>query len=272
MRTALAFPVVALLLLLPRVAEAKAPDNRPEIIVQGDWKGASHEDIQQVLRSVADQLMVHCPARRLNNIIVTPCEGVPISLFKKGPHGEYQVMLSARGTFWAQYAYQFAHEMCHLLCNYDQRKTGKNLWFEECLCETSSLFVLGQLPAAWDKEPPYANWKSFAPAFAKYRAELLQPPERKLPENVTLNAWLNENLPVMRDERELTERSKRVAAQLVPLFDAHPEGWETLIWINRGENDADAEFKAYLQSWHDRLPAGQRPFVERLQAAFGFDK
>lgn len=248
---------------------AKPPENRPEIEVTGDWGGGSREDVTKVLQSVADQLLAHCPDRKLAKIIVSPSDDVPISLYKKGPNGEYRVQLSARETYWAQYAFQFAHEMGHILCNYDRRKAGVNLWFEECLCDTSSMFVLQKLKPAWEQEPPYPNWKGFAPAFAKYRDNLLKPDDRRLADGVTLPAWLKDNLIGMTKERELTARSKLVSGYLVPLFDEHPEGWQTLAWINLGEQDRDADFATFLQGWHDRLPEKHRPFVEKIQTLSG---
>ena len=252
-------------------AVAAPPANRPEIEVSGDWNGGSREDVTKVLQSVADQLMVRCPDRKLNKILVSPSDDVPITLYKKGPHGEYLVRLSARQTYWAQYAYQFSHEMGHLLCNCDRRKAGGNFWFEECLCETSSLFVMRELKSAWEKEPPYPNWKNFAPAFASYRTDLLKPEDRRLAEGVKLPDWLKENLMEMSNERVLTARSKLVSGYLVPLFDEHPEGWQTLAWINLGDKDHEADFKTYLQGWHDRVPEKQRPFVASIQSLFGYE-
>ena len=242
-------------------AVAAPPANRPEIEVTGDWKGGSREDITKVLQSVADQLMVRCPDRKLSKIIVSPSNDVPITLYRKGPNGEHLVRLSARQTYWAQYAYQFSHEMGHSLCNCDRRKVGANMWFEECLCETSSLFVMRELKSSWEKEPPYPNWKSFAPAFASYRADLLKPDDRRLAEGVKLPDWLNENLAEMSAERALTARSKLVSGYLVPLFDEHPEGWQSLAWINLVEKDHEADFKSFLQGWHDRVPEKHRSFV-----------
>ena len=55
-------------------------------------------------------------------------------------------------------AYQFAHEFCHILCNFDDDWKGNN-WFEETMCETSSLFVLRRLSKEWEERPPYPAWK-----------------------------------------------------------------------------------------------------------------
>jgi len=62
--------------------------------------------------------------------ILVEAKGGPIVLFRRGKNDEIFVRLDTGGYLWAQYSYQFAHEFCHILCRYDQDKTG-NKWFEE---------------------------------------------------------------------------------------------------------------------------------------------
>ena len=95
------------------LAPQKSDENKsrpPRIEVSGDWGGGSHEDVRAVLDSCAKNLLRYSPERQLGTILVRPREGVPITLDQKGPHGEHQVLLSARGSYWCQYAYQFSHE------------------------------------------------------------------------------------------------------------------------------------------------------------------
>src|SRR5450759_2591810 len=66
----------------------------------------------------------------------------PVTHFERGPSGEIRVELNVEGPYWAQFAFQFGHEMCHVLCEYGDYP-NPNKWFEETLCETASLFVLG---------------------------------------------------------------------------------------------------------------------------------
>ena len=64
----------------------------------------------------------------------------PIVLFKRGPRGGSS-LLNTSDRYWCQYAFQFAHEIGHILCRYkDGDSTNK--WFEETLCETASLYAL----------------------------------------------------------------------------------------------------------------------------------
>jgi hypothetical protein len=243
----------------------------PDIKVSGDWGEGSKQDVHAVLESCAENLLRYCPERRLKTIIVRPREGVPISLFDKGPAGEYQVLLSAHDTYWSQYAYQFAHELCHLLCNYDKRKTGRNLWFEESLCETSSMFTMRKMAIAWKTKPPYENWKGFSEHLDQYVDKLLAPPARRLPPDRTMAGWFREHEASLEQQRGITVDSQLVAVYLLPIFEDEPTGWESLTWINLGPHDAEVDLRVYLQLWKERVPERHRAFIGKIQKLFGFE-
>lgn len=66
-------------------------------------------------------------------------------MFKRGG-GEHIIFLNAKENYWCQWVYQFAHEYCHHLI--DGTLTGEwsnLLWFEETICELSSLYNLNKM-------------------------------------------------------------------------------------------------------------------------------
>lgn len=72
--------------------------------------------------------------------IVLPTEGAPMCS-KVGE--EHIIFLNAKENYRCQWVYQFAHEYCHHLI--DGTLTGEwsnLLWFEETICELSSLYNL----------------------------------------------------------------------------------------------------------------------------------
>jgi hypothetical protein len=243
----------------------------PRIVVSGDWGGGSHEDVRAVLDSCAKNLLCYSPERQLGTILVRPREGVPITLDQQGPHGEHQVLLSARGAYWCQYAYQFSHELCHILSNYDRRKRGRNLWFEEALCETSSMFTMRRLAIDWKANPPYPNWRGFAPSFDQYVDALLAPRDRRLPPDRTLPQWFREHEETLVRQDGLTTDSKLVAVYILPLLEDEPQSWEALTWINLDQHDADVDFRGYLRGWKQRVPERHRAFIAKIQRLFSLD-
>jgi hypothetical protein len=239
--------------------------------VEGDGWGASKEDIEKVISSAAEQIFPLFPGRTLKPIIVTRGRIVPITLDQKGPAGEWQVKLATGGTFWAQYTYQFAHELCHVLSNCDQHRRGKQQWFDETLCETSSLFVLSKMHKAWSDHPPYSNWKDWGVHFDEYLNALLAERARRLPPDQTMGQWIKAVLPELVNEHQVTSHSKLVATYLLPIFQDEPEGWEALNWYGTaGEKDQELDFELYLRSWKTRVPEKHKAFVGKIQKLFGY--
>ena len=135
-----------------------APKQLPDIRVQASAFGnATPADIAVVLRSAASELFRYCPHTHLDGIDVYYRSDHPEIDSKRTPGGRIAMALSARDTHWAQYSFQFAHEFCHALANYanSSQQTipdtpNPNLWLEESLCETSSLFALRAMSSTWE--------------------------------------------------------------------------------------------------------------------------
>ncbi len=266
------------LLLLPFLCAAAAggapdADRPPElrITVVGDWGEAPRENVEKLLRSAAGELARQVPDRTLPAIIVSPGEGSPITLFDKAPGGETQVRLTARGLFWSQYVYQFSHELGHVLCNYEKRSAGGNAWFEEAVCETSSLFVLRRLAVTWQKDPPYENWRGFAPRMDDYANAILARRDRRLAPDTTMPQWYRARQQELRKQEHPTADSMLVAAYLLPLFEDEPNGWQALAWLNQDKSDGQKDFEGYLRAWHGRTPEQHKAFIVKIMRLFGFE-
>src|SRR5882672_843798 len=170
MRMACFFTILSAVLTAAPAAEkpstAAAPPELKMRMVKEGWGDASPTDAEKVLRSAAKQVLANFPGAKLEPIQVQP-DGGPITLFRRAKDGSIIVKLNTSGRLWAQYSFQFGHELCHIMCGFDDNDTG-NLWFEESLCELSSLYTLRRMGEEWKTHPPYANWKSYAPHLTEY--------------------------------------------------------------------------------------------------------
>ena len=136
-------------------------------IVNGNWGGTSLRAVRAVLESAEAVL---CAA-------FEKCADAPIRVARWSQDPQvfhdrraYEIRISARDTYWCQYVYQFSHELCHVLVNFDRARGHRHKWFEESLCELAALFVLHRLPEAWKDRPPpeVAGAAEFAPHFRTY--------------------------------------------------------------------------------------------------------
>jgi hypothetical protein len=269
----LVFFLFAIFQRVPLVAQDKpsretlAPPQLRLEIRADNWGSASRDDILAVCASAGRELTSFFPGRQLEPITVGQTNGgSPITLFKRSADGRIRMLLDTRDTFWAQFAYQFGHELCHVLCNY-READNPQLWFEESLCETASLFVLRRMADTWKTDPPYANWKSFAPAFDNYVDDRISNTEKL--DNKSLAEWYRDHrVELEKDPTNRTLNQVVAVKVLLPLLQKKPQHWQALDYLNQWDPKQRPTFQQYLQDWHDRVPAEQRPFVAAIAERF----
>jgi hypothetical protein len=274
MRRFVRFAVFAVAVLLSgavgaAMLEAIGPQAQIRVI-EGGWGNARASDIEQVLRSAARELLQYFP-QRTDRFLVKHVQGNPRVLYERGPQGEYVVHLSATDRRWAQYAYQFSHELCHVLARYELRPAMGTLsyqWFEEALCETASLFVLRRLAVTWDVDPPYPHWREYAPAFGDYAHALLAEPHRQAPDE-PLAVWYVARRETLANDPYLRSQNEVVATRLLPLFEAQPNAWAVLDCLNTRAMRHAHDLNEYLRSWHQAARSEHCPFLAQLLALFG---
>src|ERR1039457_6669456 len=99
--------------------------------------------IQNFFSTAIDLLFRHSPSHPARN------SQIRVHFGKNGPVTSYggknvtgwDIHLTAENDDWCKHVYQFAHEMCHVLAQFQQYQHC-NQWFEESVCEAASLYVL----------------------------------------------------------------------------------------------------------------------------------
>ena len=257
--------------------KSRASEFRPiNIRVQaGGFGVASAADITAVLQSAAGELFRYWPRPQFPSIDVYHRADHPQTDSRRAAGNRIAIGLTARDNHWAQYSFQFAHECCHALINYSNDERGltrdrryANLWLEESLCETASLFTLRALSRSWFIAPPYAAWRDYAPWFSAYAQERLALPEHHLPAGTSFLAWFRANEPALRQDSTRRDRNAIVAARLLPIFEKEPRGWGALAFLNSPSTDPKSSLTQYLAQWRSRCPQGLRSFVTKVKAVF----
>ncbi|MEO8407039.1 MAG: hypothetical protein ABI476_01240 [Oxalobacteraceae bacterium] len=242
-------------------------------VEEGGWGGAKPEEIETLLYAVADTLLTHFPQRKLNPIVVSSTRQGPIVLYQKGPENEYQVYLSAKDKRWAEYVYEFSHELFHILANYENHappKAAPNLWFEETLCEAVSLYTLRQMSLHWEQFPPRPEWASYASTLREYTGRVQNEPHRRLPANTSLEQWFRENGPLLLENPYLRGKNELVANLFLPILE-HNQDWQAVAFLNPEVRQGKMGFYDYLASWHSRTPPEHQQFTRLAMRMFHFD-
>jgi hypothetical protein len=248
-----------------------------DIDVQATGFGkVSAAEIALVLESAAGEIWRYCPNAQLSGVHVYPRSDHPQTNFEREPNGRIAIGLTAKGTRWAQYAFQFGHEFCHTLANFGgnpQRfaryPRHANFWLEESLCEAASLFTLRAMGRSWQTAPPLPAWRAYAPWLNTYAQQRLALPEHQLPVGTPFLVWFKASEPALRLNPAIRDRNTIVAIHLLPLFEAEPSGWEAVLFLNRGLPHVNGSLAQRLAEWQSRCPENLRPFVSRLASVFG---
>jgi hypothetical protein len=78
---------------------------------------------------------------------------------------------------WCKLAYQFGHELGHVLSNswqFSAKPQHPTQWLEEALVETFSIRGLRLLADSWERSPTFAGDNAFAASIRQYRSNLLE--------------------------------------------------------------------------------------------------
>ena len=249
-----------------------------QISVQpSDWGDASLTDIQVLLTDVASHI-----ERSLRDpvadVFVIPAPGsnpYPMTHCRLSPGDLFRAQLTARDKLWAKFAYQFAHELCHILSNPERLQGNPNNWFVEALCELSSVFTLRKMAERWRTQPPYPNWASYAASLAGYPVRMPVASGHCYLLSNSINLLLSSQEDDLREastRKEFGDFSEihrdKIAVfshALLPIFENEPTGWNSVPKVP----ETKGRLREYLADWYTQVEPVDKPFVERILGTFG---
>jgi len=260
------------LLLLAVTAGTTAADlaaRRGTIRVEANGFEAREADIAAVCLSAVGELQRFCPELPTENVVIVRGTKGPITLFHRNDRREVVVQLDTGKTFWSQYSYQVAHEFCHVHCGF-RPGPSDNQWFEEAVCETASLFCLRAMAKSWATQPPYPNWKSYAPALGKYAEDVIARRTYKGEfEAKGLPRFYRDHAAELRANATDRELNGAVALALLPWLEERPTRWAAFQWLNATPRPKNEPFVAYLARWEAHTPTEHQPTVREVRKLFG---
>ena len=166
------------------------------------------------------------------------------------------------GKRWAQYSYQFAHEFCHLLSDYERLEGSANNWFHESICEVASLFTLSSMATTWEAEPPYPNWSSYTNSLQGLCGKSdVNTVRKELPRDDETGLWLRGHESKGRIDRYLRKENRILALRMLPVFEQYPEGWNAIRRLPR----SDVSISPYIEQWKKASHSCDQSFIGRLQ-------
>jgi len=102
--------------------------------------------------------------------------GSPAIWLHSDPATTAWVIVDIGQQAWCQLAYQFGHELGHVLANSWQANAAPgppSQWLEEGVVEAFSLRGLGNLARRWKETPPFPNDNAYGDAVLSYRQDIV---------------------------------------------------------------------------------------------------
>ena len=261
----------------PFVNKTASPLRSAALELAGDWRESPPQAVMSVVSRVRDVSLsglVLLSDRQPQTIRVeSRNEGFPaIWLHDEDPDMAWLLVVIGECD-WCQLAYQFGHELGHVLCNsWDEhaRPSAPCQWLEESLAEAFTIRGLDLLAASWESDPPFTNDAGFANAIRRYRSSLVKKYEAKAPEEGCA-AWFRKTRPVL--DRQGGESSAEAPATLEILaeFEKNNSSVADLGALNRWPARSGAPLEDYLILWEQSCAeigaSGRLP--ERLRRLLG---
>jgi hypothetical protein len=181
---------------------------------------------------------------------------------------------------WSRLAYQFGHELGHVMCNiWSPEGNSANppaaAWLEEALAEAFSIHSLAALADSWANDPPFLGDSAFAGAISQYRDRLVAKYEAIAVEQggaADLAAWFRVRREALAGNGDISGPASAAVAAVLAEMTADPAGIEALGALNRWPPHNGLTLEDYFGLWTQssaELGASQRLPIELRRSLIG---
>jgi hypothetical protein len=227
-------------------------DRKAKIVVaNAGWGEGRPQDVAAVCVSAAETVFraIKPDSGSEPTMLVIPDDAGPMVVSQRGPNGEYFVLLSARDRHWSQVAYQFSHELGHVLCG-DLSLDMPQHWFEESFCESLSLWAMDSMGESWQTNPPYENWKEYAASLSSYIADV----RKRVPDSDAVGKWYEQHREVLSREPYDRDKNLVIAKKLATYAHDNPAFYQSFYYLRRGNDRQTNSMEWLLANWIENCP------------------
>jgi len=228
----------------------------PKLEIRGDnWGNVETTEIKLTLITAAKLILPYSGEENWPTLRIENSVAGPMVLHQRGGAGEYTILLNTKDRRWCQYVFQFAHELGHILSDY-QEDSSSIRWLEESICEVASLFVMGQMEEAWKRTSLHKQDPLYAAEFTRYFQARINMVD-EIP-NEEFKFWWEQRLQSLETNAIHRRTNLIIAKKLLPLFQQSPEiAWKACRTLNKNQPRSHSSFKDTIHAW---LEATDEPF------------
>jgi len=179
-------------------------------------------------------------------------DGPPAIWLHDDPRNTAWIIVDVGPLDWSKLAYQFGHELGHVLCNSWDRLAKPRLptqWLEEAMVEAFSIRGLGRLAAGWERNPPFAGDAGFSASLRQYRGNIIENCAKatEIAPGADIDSWFRAYRT--RLERGRSEPVGAAVLGILTLLESDAACVEDLGALNRWPSRSGVPIEDYLVSW-----------------------
>ena len=228
------------------------------IELAGDWgrmlEGAADQVVERMRHACLDGVRLVSDRQPTRLRVDEHTSGTPAIWLHPDGTSMAWIIVDIGERDWSKLAYQFGHELGHVLCNSwqpDAKPAPPCQWLEEAMVEAHSLRGLGRLARSWKQNPPFAGDNAFGDAIARYRQDIIDR-YTALADSQGLTrdaaAWFTDH----RGEIEmpaLNPFAQAISLTILAEYDRAPDCIEALGALNRWPGRSGLAIGEYLRQW-----------------------
>jgi hypothetical protein len=156
---------------------------------------------------------------------------------------------------WSQLAYQFGHELGHVMANSWQphaKPATPCQWLEEAIVEACSLRGLARLAERWTQRPPFPDDNAYGNAVARYRQDIVDRyGQLGAAQGSTgdFGAWFERHRAEIEAEGGLGVFAQAAALVVLAEYERTPGCVEAVGALNRWPGRSSVPIAEYLREW-----------------------
>ncbi len=261
--------------LAPRASLLSAP-----LEIYGAWGGSRPEAATRVVLRMREaclagvRLLSDQQPERLR--VDNHFDGPPAIWLHSDPATTAWVIVDIDPRDWCKLAYQFGHELGHVLANSWNAAAWPRppcQWLEEAMVEAFSIRGLAMLASGWERDPPFSGDSAFSAAIRQYRADLIDRytnagGQAPAPD---LAAWFAANRTAIEASRGIFDFLGPAVLAALAALEANVACVEDLGALNRWTERTALPIEDYFKNWEascaELHAAGALP--ARLRDALG---
>ena len=180
--------------------------------------------------------------------------GPPYMWLHHHPSRVAWIRVDVRGNYWCQLAYQFGHELGHVLDNFwdpDSEPRPPCQWLEEDLAEAFSLRGLGKLADSWEQRPVF-NDAPYANAIRQYRRNVIENYEKIASTQMGDSGvadWFREHRSALEKQVGFPGPGAAAIPSMLHELEADPRSIEDIGAMNRWPEKTGVPIEQYMRLW-----------------------